>query len=414
MAIQAQPSRIPEPFAGSGTKNTIPATNTAPSASQAASWASGFPPECSQPISSGGCPVPRNDVNGALNQLSQDYAFRQDGGVWEWSASADYDASRIVRGSDGKIYVSSVQSGPGMGGAHNPVAADGAQYWQAMPMDDANVVHKTGDEIVAGAKTFLNNVTLRKPTSGFTVFNVNLPDVSAGSYPTAGTVAGYKGGFLITDQNAGWLFGNVMYAASSLAEYNLISNLNGVDLSVNFRSFYENNPPSFHPNPDNAIQLGVSFRRWSEVFATTSAINTSDERLKSSIASIPDEVLDAWENVGFVQYQFADAVGKKGNSARLHAGLIAQRIDAAFAAAGLDASRYGLFCHDQWDEEEERRDESGRVVQHGVPAGDLYSLRYEEALCMEAACQRRRADRAEARLAELEERLAAIEAKLNS
>lgn len=150
MAIQSQPSRISEPFAGSGTKNTIPATNATPSASQAASWASGFPPECSQPISAGGCPVPRNDVNGVLNQLSQDYAFRQDGGVWAWSALADYAVNRLVLGSDGLLYWSMAQSGPNTGaGAVNPTTDDGT-YWgtpsmHTMPAgDDSQAVATTG------------------------------------------------------------------------------------------------------------------------------------------------------------------------------------------------------------------------------------------------------------------------------
>ena len=147
MAIQAQPSRIPEPFAGSGTKNTIPATNSTPSASQAASWASGFPPECSQPISAGGCPVPRNDMNGALNWLSQDFSFRQDGGIWSWSALADYDSGRFVRGSDGSFYKSAAQSGPAtVAGAKNPTADDGT-YWIKMPSmaDMSSWVHGTVD-----------------------------------------------------------------------------------------------------------------------------------------------------------------------------------------------------------------------------------------------------------------------------
>ena len=150
MAIQSQPSRISEPFAGSGTKNTIPATNATPSASQAASWASGFPPECSQPISAGGCPVPRNDVNGVLNQLSQDYAFRQDGGVWAWSALADYGPNRLVLCSDGLLYWSMAQSGPNTGaGAVNPTTDDGT-YWgtpsmHTMPAgDDSQAVATTG------------------------------------------------------------------------------------------------------------------------------------------------------------------------------------------------------------------------------------------------------------------------------
>lgn len=134
MAIQSQPSRISEPFAGSGTKNTIPATNATPSASQAASWASGFPPECSQPISAGGCPVPRDDVNGVLNQISQDFAFRQDGGIWGWSALADYATNRMVLGSDGLLYWSVAQSGPNVGGAQDPTTDTSQTYWSSMPI----------------------------------------------------------------------------------------------------------------------------------------------------------------------------------------------------------------------------------------------------------------------------------------
>ena len=154
MAIQSQPSRISEPFAGSGSKNVIPATNSTPSASQAASWASGFPPECSQPISAGGCPVPRDDMNGIFNQLSQDYTFRQDGGVWEWSASADYDLQRIVRGSDGVLYFSAAQSGPGLAsGAKDPTADDGT-YWSAlktatMPASDSSKATATTEWVNA-------------------------------------------------------------------------------------------------------------------------------------------------------------------------------------------------------------------------------------------------------------------------
>lgn len=42
------------------------------------------------------------------------------------------------------------------------------------------------------------------------------------------------------------------------------------------------------------------------------------------------------------------------------------------------------------------------TVEKGYPSGSLYGIRYEEALAMEAAYQRRRADRIEQRLAEIE------------
>jgi hypothetical protein len=70
--------------------------------------------------------------------------------------------------------------------------------------------------------------------------------------------------------------------------------------------------------------------------------------------------------------------------------------------AGLDAFRYGLLCYDEWDATPAERDEQGNITEPAKPAGNRYSLRYEEALCMEAAYQRRRADRLEARIEALE------------
>ncbi len=150
---------------------------------------------------------------------------------------------------------------------------------------------------------------------------------------------------------------------------------------------------SFSPASDGTHSLGLSTRKWKQLFASTSTISTSDERVKDNIEYIPNDVLDAWGEVNWYQYQFKDAIKEKGENARLHTGTIAQHIDTIFKSHGLDASRYGLFCYDTSDT--------------GYNEGDSYSLRYEEALCMEAAYQRRRADR-------LEERIARLEALLES
>ena len=159
----------------------------------------------------------------------------------------------------------------------------------------------------------------------------------------------------------------------------------------------------FSPTTNGYFDLGIAVLRWKEVFATTGTINTSDERLKDNIAVIPDTVLDAWGEVGWYQYQFKDAIEEKGEAkARLHTGTIAQRIKSVFETHGLDAFRYGLLCYDEWDADSAVRDEKGNILQPARPAGNQYSLRYEEALCMEAAYQRRRADRLEERIARLE------------
>ena len=164
---------------------------------------------------------------------------------------------------------------------------------------------------------------------------------------------------------------------------------------------------SFSPASNGSASLGTSSLRWSEVFANTATINTSDERLKDNISDIEDAVLDAWGDVNLKVFQFKDAIEKKGQDARIHAGVIAQQVQQAFEARGLDAFRYGLLCYDAWDAKDAVMDEDGTEIEPAQPAGNRYSIRYEEALILEAAYQRRRADRIEERLQALEERLGA-------
>src|SRR5690606_9235998 len=137
------------------------------------------------------------------------------------------------------------------------------------------------------------------------------------------------------------------------------------------------------PGSDNSQTLGASSRRWSQVYAASGAISTSDETEKQDVEDIQDQWLDAWGSVNWSRFKFRDAVEQKGRGARWHVGLVAQQVRDAFAARGLDAFELGLLCHDEWPEEPGEGDGEGR------PAGSRFGIRYEEALAMEAAWQRR-------------------------
>lgn len=156
------------------------------------------------------------------------------------------------------------------------------------------------------------------------------------------------------------------------------------------------------PEADNTQNLGIGSHRWQNIFAGTGTINTSDARNKQDITDIDDAVLDAWGDVHFTAYRWKDSVADKGEDARLHHGLIAQRIQDVFVQHDLNPFNYGLLCYDQWDDQADVLSPEGELVVPGVKAGDRYGVRYEQALCVEAAYQRRRADRIEARLAALE------------
>ena len=117
---------------------------------------------------------------------------------------------------------------------------------------------------------------------------------------------------------------------------------------------------------------------------------SSDERLKGGIATIPDKTLDAWSKVDWRQYRYkADGAG-----APVHFGIIAQHVSSCLAEGGVNPSGYALI-------ENKALTEGGK---------DEWAVYYQEAFALEAAYQRRRADKAEARIAALERRLDALEA----
>ncbi|AND75138.1 hypothetical protein pf16_215 [Pseudomonas phage pf16] len=160
---------------------------------------------------------------------------------------------------------------------------------------------------------------------------------------------------------------------------------NTLRIALNSADAYRFAASVFYPTVDNAKTLGGSSFRWSTIYAGTSTINTSDETAKQQIKPIDDACLRAWANVEYVQYKFNDAVEAKGDGARWHFGLIAQRVKKAFEDEGLNAFDYGLLCYDEWDEQPEEVDEEGNIIQAYLAAGSRYGIRYEEALALECA-----------------------------
>ena len=116
-------------------------------------------------------------------------------------------------------------------------------------------------------------------------------------------------------------------------------------------------------------------------YGTVQAV--SDERNKKDIAAVQDALLDAWGSVQWQQFLYKDVVNDRQN-----VGLVAQRVETALQAHGITAEDWSFFDHDR---------EEG---------ADQYYIHYPEALSIEAAYMRRRADRLEARMAELEKRIA--------
>ena len=136
---------------------------------------------------------------------------------------------------------------------------------------------------------------------------------------------------------------------------------------------------------DNAWDWGASSVRWDDIFATNGTIQTSDRNEKQDIASLTsaEMLVAARISALFKTFRWKDKVAAKGNDARTHTGIIAQDVQAAFTAEGLEVGNYSLFISTTWWEQDvdvpaveavaEVTDEDGNVTTEAVEAKDAYT-----------------------------------------
>ena len=130
--------------------------------------------------------------------------------------------------------------------------------------------------------------------------------------------------------------------------------LDGEDIVVACGALY---PSGAQPD------LGTSTRLWAAVYSATDTIQPSDRNLKNSIEELPDKYLDMFDSIMPVRFKLND-----GTSGRYHVGFIAQEVEDAMIAAGIDSKEFGGFIKD--------KDSDGN---------DIYMLRYGEFIGVLAA-----------------------------
>jgi len=117
---------------------------------------------------------------------------------------------------------------------------------------------------------------------------------------------------------------------------------------------------------DNTYDVGSASYRWDDVYATNGTIQTSDRNEKENIRELLEaEARVAQAAKGLLRaFQWKDSVAEKGDDARIHFGIIAQDLQAAFEAEGLDAGRYAMFIHSTWTDEETGEERSRMGVRY--------------------------------------------------
>ena len=107
-------------------------------------------------------------------------------------------------------------------------------------------------------------------------------------------------------------------------------------------------------NSDNLIDLGNASARFDDIYATNATIQTSDRNEKQDIEELTDaETRVAVACKGLLRkFRWKSSVEENGATARTHFGIIAQDLQAAFEAEGLDAGNYAMFISTTWTNED--------------------------------------------------------------
>jgi hypothetical protein len=143
------------------------------------------------------------------------------------------------------------------------------------------------------------------------------------------------------------------------------------------------------PGSDNTQAIGSASLRWSEVFAGTGTINTSDAREKTAVRGMTSSEISAARDMGkeIGIYQFLSSIEEKGDNARYHVGLTVQRAIEIMIAHSLEPFEYGFICFDEWDDvfvehaevlAVEAVEAKAAWTEQTREAGDRYAFRYDQ------------------------------------
>lgn len=127
------------------------------------------------------------------------------------------------------------------------------------------------------------------------------------------------------------------------------------------------------PESGSTYSLGTSGKRWSEVYADTDTIQTSDQNRKHDIEDLPQKYVDLLMGLTPKRYKL-----NNGSSGRYHTGFIAQEVEAGMARHGIDPLEFAGWVKDVGDNGE-----------------DVYMLRYGEFIALLLAAVKAQAARLE-------------------
>lgn len=191
-------------------------------------------------------------------------------------------------------------------------------------------------------------------------------------------------------------------SSTYLRAYNVTTNTNTATCTIACNVDSSGTAYTAAPTPasgDNSTKIATT------AFVKSAVSSGSDRRIKQDFADISDKFLDAWKNVKWTSFKLKNEVRNEDN-ASVHFGAIVQDMQDCLKNGGFNPDDYAFMYQLKYTDAE--KDLASEISEDGIPNGEKWYLQYNEALAIEAAYQRRRADLLEKRLMAVESSLANI------
>ena len=273
-------------------------------------------------------------------------------GIGTTSPSEDLHVSGT---GDQVIAVESTNTGAGANAGVKILAADGGDFlWQtgnatgnALRLYDLNASSERLRLDASG--NLLVGTTSSSPTtgSGFAVQSIGRVFSSVDGGYAASLNRDTSNGEILRFRKDGTTVGSIGSVSGVVSYMVFDPRTNGASITGGTNKL---SPGNQNGAADNHLDLGSSSHRFKDIYATNGTIQTSDRNEKQDIEALTDaETRVAVAAKGLLRkFRWKDAVAEKGDEARTHFGIIAQDLQDAFTAEGLDAGDYAMFISSTW------------------------------------------------------------------
>lgn len=226
-----------------------------------------------------------------------------------------------------------------------------------------SMIDQSIDKITLSVSSSSSGTTFKILSNGVVVDSTGSIDLHVDAVNIDGTLTAseIEGDTITVRNDNGRRCGYIYTEYASTADYKMTLESKAMELNATSGNLYlsGNNGRSalnfdydfidcrgdFAPNADNRYNLGAPYFVWSTIYCSTNELNGSDRNIKNSIEALPVKYVRMFELVEPKRYKL-----NSGTSGRYHTGFIAQEVEDAMRACGIDSQEFAGWAAAKLDD----------------------------------------------------------------